>query len=225
MVLVDAGEFLMGNDKVGDEKPMHKVSLDVFYMDKYETTTARYAKFLDAVGRRPPMFWNQGSQVGYTDRPVVGVNWHDADAYCRWAGKRLPTEAQWEKAARGADGRLFPWGNEEPTPKHANFGRGEWKGYSTLTSIGSFEKGKSPYGVHDMAGNVSEWVADWYEPQYYSASPPLNPQGPASGLYKVYRGGSWNHASLTVRATVRNWSDPADRPSDLGFRCAQDTPK
>lgn len=222
---VDAGEFLMGNDKIGDEKPMHKVSLDAFYMDKYETTTARYAKFLEATGRKQPMFWNQGKQAGQRDYPVVGVDWDDADAYCRWAGKRLPTEAEWEKAARGADGRLFPWGNEEPTPRHANFGRGEWAGYSTLTPVGSLEKGKSPYGIYDMAGNVWEWVADWYDPRYYASSPSSNPQGASSGDNKVLRGGSWNNPPLILRSTARNWSAPSDRPAYVGFRCAQDIPK
>ena len=225
MALVDAGEFLMGSDKFGDEKPMHKVSLDAFYLDKYEITTARYAKFLEAEGRRPPMFWNQGSQTSYTERPVVGVDWHDADAYCRWAGKRLPTEAEWEKAARGADGRLFPWGNEEPTTRHANFGKGEWMGYSTLTPVGGFEKGKSPYGIYDMAGNVWEWVADWYEPRYYATSPSSNPQGASSGENKVLRGGSWNNPPFILRSTARNWSAPSDRPAYVGFRCAQGVPK
>jgi len=225
MVLVPAGEFFMGSDKIGDERPKHQVSLDAFYIDRYEVTTARYAKFLEATGRKQPLFWNQGRQAAHRDYPVVGVDWDDADAYCRWAGKRLPTEAEWEKAARGTDGRLYPWGNEEPTPRHANFGKADWKGYSTLMPVGSFEAGKSPYGIYDMAGNVWEWVADWYAPQYYATSPARNPRGASNGDNKVLRGGSWNNVPLMLRSTGRNWSPPADRPLYVGFRCAQDIPK
>lgn len=150
----------MGSD---EEKPSHRVYLDAFYIDKYELTTSRYAQFLKATRRKQPDHWNEVSMAAHRDRPVIGVDWHDADAYCRWSGKRLPTEAEWEKAARGTEGRQYPWGNERPTSRNANFGKCcDWKGYASLAPVGSLEAGKSPLGISDMAGNVYEWVADWY---------------------------------------------------------------
>ena len=183
MVLVPAGEFTMGSEYAPNERPPHQVYLDPFYIDKYEVTTARYGQFLQATAEQPPPYqWNNVNLADDAERPVIGVAWADADAYCRWAGKRLPTEAEWEKAARGTDERRYPWGNEEPTNDQANFGRsGGWKGYGMLTTVGGFEAGKSPYGVYDLAGNVWEWVADWYDPNYYKKSPDRNPTGPSGG--------------------------------------------
>ena len=150
MVLVSAGEFTMGGDSI--DNPRHPVYLDAFHMDKYEVTASRYAKFLQATGRQLPFKWSEMSLVSHGDRPVIGVTWEDADAYCRWASKRLPTEAEWEKAARGTDGREYPWGNEAPTPRHANFNKCcEWKGYGVLAIVGSLEAGRSPYGIYDLA--------------------------------------------------------------------------
>jgi formylglycine-generating enzyme required for sulfatase activity len=221
MVFVPAGEFTMGSEGWdADEKPVHRVSLDAYYMDKFEVTTARYGRFMQETGREPPSKWKDVNHVTDGSRPVVGVAWHDADAYCRHYGKRLPTEAEWEKAARGTDGRRFPWGNEEPTRVQANFGA-TWIGYETLMPVGSLEAGKSPYGIYDLAGNAWEWVADWYDVNYYKSSPDRNPTGPVRGGSKVARGGSWYNMLYDLRSTNRNYFGPASTFFDLGFRCAQ----
>jgi formylglycine-generating enzyme required for sulfatase activity len=226
MVLVPAGEFTMGtNDWVFTERPVHRVYLDAFKIDKYKITTSQYAKFLKATGRNQPYKWDEVILERDGDRPVVGVDWHDADAYCRWEGKRLPTEAEWEKAARGTDQRLYPWGNEKPTSRHANFAKDDWQGYETLAPEGSLAAGKSPYGIYDLAGNAWEWVADWMEPSYYEISPNRNPAGPSTGQTKVVRGGSWSDDPATIRSTARFGSDPAKKDNETGLRCAQDGSK
>jgi len=221
MVLVSAGEFTMGGDSI--DNPRHPVYLDAFHMDKYEVTASRYAKFLQATGRQLPFKWSEMSLVSHGDRPVIGVTWEDADAYCRWASKRLPTEAEWEKAARGTDGREYPWGNEAPTPRHANFNKCcEWKGYGVLAIVGSLEAGRSPYGIYDLAGNVSEWVADWYDNTSYKYELERNPKGPRDGEEKVVRGGSWYDSALLQRSALRSRSYPSAPSTDRGFRCAKD---
>ncbi|HZC68984.1 MAG TPA: SUMF1/EgtB/PvdO family nonheme iron enzyme [Nitrospirales bacterium] len=221
MVLVPAGEFTMGGDRI--DNPRHPVYLDAFHMDKYEVTTARYAGFLKTTGRQLPYKWSEVSLVSHGGRPVIGVTWEDADAYCRWAGKRLPTEAEWEKAARGTDGREYPWGNEAPTSRHANFNKCcEWKGYGVLAIVGSLEAGRSPYGIYDLAGNVSEWVADWYDKAYYKYELDRNPKGPADGEEKVVRGGSWFDGGSLQRSALRSRSYPSAPSTDRGFRCAKD---
>jgi len=222
IVLVSAGEFTMGGDSI--DNPRHPVYLDAFYMDKYEVTASRYAKFLQATRRQLPFKWSEMSLVSHGDRPVIGVTWEDADAYCRWASKRLPTEAEWEKAARGTDGREYPWGNEAPTPRHANFNKCcEWKGYGVLAIVGSLEAGRSPYGIYDLAGNVSEWVADWYDNTSYKYELERNPKGPRDGEEKVVRGGSWYDSALLQRSALRSRSYPSAPSTDRGFRCAKDT--
>jgi formylglycine-generating enzyme required for sulfatase activity len=237
MVLIPPGEFLMGEDTrryaVGDPTynyaPKHQVYLDAFYMDKYEVTTARYAKFLEASQRPTPRFWSEVKLDTDGDRPVIGVRWEDADAYCNWVGKRLPTEAEWEKAARGPDGRKYPWGDEAPSRSLASYdwpGVRFWQGYGTLSPVGSYEEGKSPYGIYDLAGNVWEWVADWYNRNYYLTGPKENPKGPATGKERVVRGGSWRHAPELLRSSYRNHYEPSALPfTYLGFRCAKDLPK
>lgn len=222
MVLVPAGPFPMGSDEVMDEGPIHEVDLDAFYIDRFELTTERYAKFLEVTGIKPPRHWDEVNLARDGRRPVVGVSWDAAAAYCRWAGKRLPTEAEWEKAARGTDGRRFPWGNELPTSERGNFARVPWKGYETLDPVGSHPLGKSSYGVEDLAGNVWEWVADWYDIRYYGKSPKKNPSGPLDGVERGVRGGGWNYDGLFARAADRNRDAPDTEINSFGFRCAMD---
>jgi formylglycine-generating enzyme required for sulfatase activity len=228
MVLVPAGEFLMGSP-AEEDAPSHRVYLDAFYIDRHEVTNTRYLKFVEATRHRAPQhvvdpqydLWVGTTFLqGVADLPVVNVDWSDADAYCRWAGKRLPTEAEWEKAARGTDGRQYPWGNEAPSFARLNFSR-HWQGAHTLQPVGNYEAGNSPYGAQDMAGNVWEWVGDWYDTGSYEAGPERNPQGPPSGSSKVLRGGSWTNSADTVRATHRREEEPDARNSDSGFRCAR----
>jgi formylglycine-generating enzyme required for sulfatase activity len=215
MVRVPAGEFTMGSDDHDNEKPPHRVYLDAYAVDKYEVTNALYKRFMDATGRAAPAYWTDAKWNGAT-QPVVGVSWHDADAYCRWAGKRLPTEAEWEKAARGTDGRKYPWGDQwEASRANAENKLGK------TAPVGSYSSGVSPYGAHDMAGNVWEWVADWYDAGYYKQTPERNPQGPASGSARVLRGGSWNHGTVSLRASDRDGSAPVARYGGIGFRCAR----
>ncbi|HSB45520.1 MAG TPA: SUMF1/EgtB/PvdO family nonheme iron enzyme [Nitrospira sp.] len=225
MVLVPVGEFTMGSDKGDDdEQPVHRAFLDSFYIDKFEVTNGRFAKFVEAIQSEPPWgFADKETPVLHPDQPVRWVNWMDATGYCLWAGKRLPTEAEWEKAARGTDGRNYPWGNDPPTPAHAVFGLKE--GADTVSSIGNRDKGKSPYGVHDMAGNLYEWTADWYDEEFYLKNPAINPRGPAEGTAKVQRGGSYTNTPYRLRSTFRTKGDPTEHDPNVGFRCAQDAPK
>jgi formylglycine-generating enzyme required for sulfatase activity len=228
MVLVPAGEFMMGSrDGVqDDERPVHSEYLDAYYIDEYEVTTARYAKFFKETNRRQPEYWSENVVSAHASKPVVGVDWNDAAAYCAWAGKRLPTEAEWEKAARGNDQRPYPWGKAEPSPALANYDHCcDFKEYGALTDVGSFEQGKSPYGAYDMAGNVWEWVADWYDRNYYENSPVRNPTGPSSGQVRVLRGGSWIYSPVGVRSADRFWFTPTTQLVEIGFRCAQGRPK
>ena len=175
MVSIPAGEFTMGSqDGDADERPVHKVQLNAFSIDVYEVTVGQYEEFLRSGEARVPLDWNTMNQSRYHKLPVANIDWADAVAYCKWAGKRLPTEAEWEKAARGTDGRLYPWGNDPPTPLHANYAKTGAHNYDALVPVGTLEAGKSPYGVYDMAGNVWEWVSDWYDYNYYKVSPPQN---------------------------------------------------
>ena len=223
MVLIPAGEFTMGSqDGDADERPAHKVSVDSFFMDVYEVAVGQYAEFLQSGGGHSPPDWNRMNQMAYQKRPVMGVDWADAAAFCKWAGKRLPTEAEWEKAARGTDGRTYPWGNDPPTSLHANFGKNGSNDYGALAPVGTFENGKSPYGIYDMAGNVWEWVSDWYDTGYYKASPEQNPEGLPTGGFKVIRGGAWNTSVRNLRSADRYWDPPSFRSLYLpGFRCAK----
>jgi sulfatase modifying factor 1 len=237
MALIPEGPFPMGvphaaRDGGVDERPNHEVFVDNFYMDLYEVTNGRYLQFVTETGHRVPQhptdpskgIW-KGNMMpeSITDLPVINVDWHDGEAYCRWAGKRLPTEAEWEKAAKGTNDWRFPWGDVEPTVEHANFNQ-TWRGEATLVQVGIYEKGKSPYGIYDVAGNVWEWVADWYEADYYHKSPTHNPQGPETGKYKAVRSSGWQGETPQVRVFTRIKSLPTDRNNSTGFRCAQDTP-
>jgi formylglycine-generating enzyme required for sulfatase activity len=223
MVVIPAGEFTMGSqDGDADERPEHKVHVDSFSIDVYEVTVGQYAEFLRAEGFHSPLDWNTMNQLAYQKRPVSNVDWEDAAAYCKWAGKRLPTEAEWEKAARGTDGRVYPWGNDPPTSLHANYGKAGSHNYEALAPVGTLENGKSPYGLYDMAGNVWEWVSDWYDNNYYKNSPQQNPEGLPTGGFKVIRGGAWNTSARTLRSSDRYWDPPSFRSLYFpGFRCAK----
>jgi formylglycine-generating enzyme required for sulfatase activity len=223
--MIPAGEFWMGIDGLqglDDERPRHLVMLDAYAMDVHEVTVGRYSTFLKKSGRMPPLFWDTVDPNEHADRPVIGVDWEDANAYCRWVGKRLPTEAEWEHAARGTDERRYPWGNQTPTSEFANYGLGARFSYGqTLMPVGHYDKGKSPYGLHDMAGNVWEWVQDWYGANYYEISDKHNPPGPEEGQFKVLRGGSWSELPKYLLTYGRFKLPPNTRNSYIGFRCAQ----
>jgi len=230
MILVPSGEFTMGSDEgSAHEMPRHRVYLDAYYMDRHEVTVGQYTKFLEAVGMNPPPMWTAMNKPTHQMRPVVNVDWADANKYCEWAGKRLPTEAEWEKAARGTDARIYPWGNEPPDPRKANYGKDKWDNHNALMLVGELKDGQSPYGIDDLAGNAWEWVSDWYDPHYYATSPSRNPKGPEAGKYKVLRGGSWDFAPENLRSTRRDlnipsstdYDSPAYRNFNSGFRCAK----
>ena len=241
MVYVPAGEFLMGTDNYqDDEKPVHNVYLEAFWIDQYEVTNGMYAKCAEVkicgLPFPPDMSWQfsfpaqefllygpgdskffdqLATDQEFFSQPVMNIPWDYANAYCRWVGRRLPTEAEWEKAARGVDGRTYPWGEEVDCTKANLFSCAE-----NASRVGSFEAGQSPYGAYDMAGNALEWVADWYGRSYYQESPYENPLGPKTGLYRVYRGGSWGNEEAASRVTNRP-GYVANLPLDfIGFRCA-----
>jgi len=229
MALVPAGTFMMGTDAGGeDERPVHKVSLDAYYMDLYEVTTRLYARYVVDKKGVKPLHWAKVDLAKHGDRPVIGVNWFEADGYCRWAGKRLPTEAEWEHAARGPKSFRYPWGGEPVTRKRAGYDESCILCIvydDVLQPVGSYEDGKSPFGLYDMAGNVAEWVADWYGEHYYKRSPKANPTGPKDGEDRVVRGGGWVSRPLLLRSALRNWGDPGNRRAHVGFRCAMSAPK
>lgn len=234
MVLIPAGEFTMGSDKSDsappkgfvmlkprylDEHPAHKVNVAAFWLDAYEVTNGQYSEFVQATKRAPPPHWEKGRYPsGAADQPVTQIKWADAREYCQWKGQRLPTEAEWEKAARGTDGREFPWGNEFDAKK-ANTGLSEQRG---LMRVGSLAAGKSPYGVYDMVGNVWEWVEDWYQP-YPGTTYTSDYFGERM---KVIRGGGWegtHHDSAHQYRTAYRFFAPPNLPlGDVGVRCAKD---
>ena len=208
-----------------DEWPQRSVYLEAFAIDQVEVTNERYMAFVTTTGHRnPPNPYGTGpllSANGIEQFPVVQTTWYDAKAYCAWAKKRLPTEAEWEKAARGTDGRLFPWGNEPATSKRANFDR-EWEDEKTLYPVGSLPDGDSPYGVKDMAGNAREWVSDWYDPDYYKHAPDENPLGPDKrGVVRSIRGGSWHSPMADITTSARGRGGFALQTHGTGFRCAR----
>ena len=218
-----------------DEFPLKLVTLKSYWIDIYEVTNKQYLEFVTATGHRPALddtcttdscwegnLWKGNSfSTLIRNQPVTQVDWYDAVAYCKWKGKRLPSEAEWEKAARGPSGNIYPWGKGSPKGR-ATYNR-KWKGIATMTSVGSYPRGVSIYGLHDTAGNVWEWVDDWYMRTYYSVGTKKYPKGPANGKFKVLRGGSWINFPDSLRSAFRRWSLPDVRFNDTGFRCAKDS--
>jgi serine/threonine-protein kinase len=257
LMFVPAGEFQMGSDaENNDANLLHKVYLDAFWIDQTDVTNAQFEKFVndsayktDAEKGGSSLVFNVNSKKlevvkgadwkhpqgvtsnlnGLEKFPVLQMSWNDADAYCKWAGRRLPTEAEWEKAARGTDGRKYPWGNQPPAGNLLNFADKNLPadqsdnsiddGYMFSSPVGNYPDGASPYGVLDMAGNVWNWTADWYDGGYYKISPERNPQGPSSGTTRVLRGGGWGDNINGTRSDNRVNSHPNGRGPSLGFRC------
>jgi formylglycine-generating enzyme required for sulfatase activity len=252
MVEIPAGTFIMGSDELDTaERPAHRVFLSRYYIDKHEVTNRQFKRFCDATGRgdRPHfVFWRRNRyppDPGFAgmpdylascpDYPVVNVTWEEAQAYCEWAGKFLPTEAQWEKAARGPDGRRYPWGDDAPDGARCNFAdrtlldqsdnplqRGlcdtaSNDGHALTAPVGSYPAGASPYGCLDMAGNVWEWCRDRYG--WYSADSSSDPTGPAAGDYRVAHGGCWRREARLLQCAFRHPGGLGDRVVTLGFRC------
>lgn len=224
LAYVPAGEFTMGSEDGDDERPVHQVYLDAFWIDQTEVTNEKYLSCVEENQCNLPDKTNSATRLDYfyslefNNHPVIFVSWNDADDYCKWAGRRLPTEAEWEKAARGTDGNIYPWGNVDPKDSLLNY-----KGnYSDTTEVGRYPDGASVYGVFDMAGNVWEWVNDIYDPKYYQTSPARNPSGPESGDYRVLRGGSWDPGNTIVKSTYRYSFFPKITNGIFGFRCALD---
>ena len=218
MMFVPEGEFLMGSeDGFGDESPQHSVYLDAYWIDQTEVSNTRYQQCVDDGACDPPIYTEYYNDSNYSNHPVVYVSWHNAVDYCQWAGRRLPTEAEWEKAARSDDCRTYPWGDGIDCSR-ANYG--DCDEFPRTSPAGHYPAGASPYGALDMAGNVWEWLGDWYDKDYYDDSPDRNPTGPNSGNYRVLRGGSWNDYSDSIRAALRGGRHQ-DYPSiSDGFRCA-----
>ena len=240
MVYVPAGEFLMGTSdadiehykeifplrdiaRFDNERPQRTVFVDTFYIDKFEVTNQQYKQFLSETGYVPKHYLDR-PPYNIPDFPAVVLKWEDAVAYTVWAGKRLPTEAEWEKAARGADGRIWPWGDEwDATKLSGNDGTGQKDGYKETAPVGQFPQGASPYGAHDMAGNLWEWVSDWYDPNYYRTTPPnINPKGPETGDGHVLKGGGWAENLDFTRCANRLGGNPGSLLR--GFRCVIDAP-
>lgn len=212
MVLIPAGCFLMGSEEGdADEQPLHKVCVDAFYIDAAEVTCARYERFLNETGYPPHQMWIP--EYDRPDDPVVGVSWDDASAFANWAGKRLPTEAEWERAARGGlVEKKYPWGDgiDKEKVNYDSFG---------TTPVKSYEP--NGYGIYDMAGNVWEWCQDWYSGEYYKLSPRKNPSGPMRGSKKVIKGGAWYANESALRISNRHKSDPTLGSFNIGFRCVK----
>jgi len=235
MVLIPGGVYIMGSHKslieldpvdlfntdrhaLGPENPAHNVEIDPYFIDIFEVTHGAYMGFVKATNAKKPRFWDDPN-FNKNNQPVVGISWKEAQSYCKWKGGRLPTEAEWEKASRGKRSVSYPWGNEMPDSTKLNFNEELQK----TAPIGSYESGKSDYGIHDLSGNVAEWTYDWHLAEFYVFSSKKNPVGPEKGHYKVIRGGNWRNNLESINMTYRNATVPSIRSNSLGFRCAQST--
>jgi formylglycine-generating enzyme required for sulfatase activity len=223
MVFIPGGPFIRGTNTGGyDEKPERTIVVDGFSIDRFEVTNHQYQTFVAATGHRkaapPSRYAKNLTRMRGVNQPVTYVSWEDAADYCRWKGKRLPTEAEWEKAMRGVDGRLWPWGNQ-PDPMASNWGSAK-DGFEVTAPVGMFKRDMSPLGVADGAGNVMEWVADWYGEEAYRDPSGSNPKGPDHGVYKVLRGGGYTTHGTDIRITSRSKMVPDFRDETIGFRCA-----
>lgn len=233
MVLIPGGIYPMGSQKslrelipgelfnidrhmLGPEDPAHNVEVDSYYIDIHEVTHGAYLAFVKTTSAKKPRFSDDPDFNG-NNKPVVGISWKEAQSYCKWKGGRLPTEAEWEKASRGKRSINYPWGNDAPDNGKLNFN----EKLNKTTPVGSYEEGKSDYGVYDLSGNVAEWTYDWHLAEFYIFSPKTNPVGFTRGKYKVIRGGSWRNDAKDVTMTYRNATVPSIRVKTLGFRCAQ----
>ncbi|TKS59203.1 MAG: hypothetical protein EWM72_02405 [Nitrospira sp.] len=243
MVTIPAGSFLLGSKRVDDdpygpwtqfddtELPQHQVWLDTYEMDRDEVSLGEYLAFLQQRKEHPPdelqkLIWHVITIHSVSDQtltrwPALYVTWYEAKNFCTAKGKRLPTEAEWEKAARGPNGNLFPWGAAVPDTQRAMFGQHHVHEIPILAAVDSHQAGKSPYGYHHMAGNVAEWAQDWFGFDYYAYMPERNPLGPTRGRYKTLRGGSWKSNQIMLRTATRGGSVPDQRSATIGFRCAK----
>ena len=240
---IPAGEFTIGSKRIDDdpygpwtqfddtELPQQRIWLDEFFIDRHEVSLGEYLAYLGRKKQHPAeelqkLIWHVITVHSVSDQtltrwPALYVTWHEAVGYCTSQGKRLPTEAEWEKAARGPNGLLFPWGDTAPDGERAMFGQHHVHEIPILAAVDSHLPGRSPYGLHHMAGNVAEWVQDWFGFDYYAYMPGRNPTGPSSGRYKGVRGGSWKSKVIMLRTATRSGSSPDQRSATIGFRCAQ----
>ena len=230
MVFIPGGDFSRGRsydwpdtrlawypNPLKDDTPVRRTFVNPFYMDEAEVTNERYALFAKATRRKVPYHWFKGEiPKGQEKHPVVNVSWDDVVGFCVWEGKRLPTEAEWERASRGlAEGRMYPWGDDNPTAKLAVYG-------SDAGAAAVCSKERNYFGLCDMIGNVWEWTADWYDRNYYEVASNRDPLGPAQGVYRVLRGGSWfDQPPLFLTCSYRSWARPAERSPTIGFRCVR----
>ena len=243
MVTIPAGSFLLGSKRIdGDpygqwtqfddtEIPQHQVWLDTYEIDREEVSLGEYLSYLQRKNLYPShklqhLIWHVITVHFVSDQtltrwPALYVTWAEANGFCREKRARLPTEAEWEKAARGSEGTLYPWGEADPTSTLAMFGQHHVHEIPILAAVDSHDEGKSPYGLHHMAGNVAEWVQDWFGFDYYAYMPERNPPGPTAGRYKSVRGGSWKSKQVMLRSATRGGAAPDQRSATIGFRCAR----